>query len=105
MPVARLVARVESEGREMAYVYVNGSIVEESEAVISVLDHGLVAGDGIFEALAVYDGTPFAVRRHLERLARSAAGIRPLALDRVLRIATRLRLLISMLIHIAVKSS
>ncbi len=76
MPVARLVARVESEGREMAYVYVNGSIVEESEAVISVLDHGLVAGDGIFEALAVYDGTPFAVRRHLERLARSAAGMR-----------------------------
>ncbi len=76
LPVARLVARVEFEGREMAYVYVNGSIVEESEAVISVLDHGLVAGDGIFEALAVYDGTPFAVRRHLERLARSAAGMR-----------------------------
>ena len=76
LPVARSVARIESEGRVMAYVYVNGSLVEESQGVISVFDHGLVTGDGVFEALAVYDGTPFAVRRHLERLARSAAGMR-----------------------------
>ncbi len=60
----------------MAYVYVDGSLVKESEGVIPVLDHGVVAGDGVFEALAVYDGTPFAVRRHLERLARSVSGMR-----------------------------
>ena len=60
----------------MAYVYVDGSLVKESEGVIPVLDHGVVAGDGVFEALAVYDGTPFALRRHLERLARSVSGMR-----------------------------
>jgi branched-chain amino acid aminotransferase len=42
---------------------------------VSPLDHGLLTGDGVFESLRVYEGVPFAVRRHLERLARSAAGI------------------------------
>ncbi|MDA8386493.1 MAG: aminotransferase class IV [Actinomycetota bacterium] len=67
---------MEFEERLMAYVYVDGSLVKESEGVIPVLDHGVVAGDGVFEALAVYDGTPFALRRHLERLARSVSGMR-----------------------------
>ena len=60
----------------MGFVFIDDRLVEDSQAVISVFDHGLVAGDGVFEALAVYGGTPFAVRRHLERLARSAAGLR-----------------------------
>lgn len=59
----------------MALVYVNGELVEESDAVISVFDHGLVVGDGVFETVEVWRGRPFALRRHLERLARSAAGL------------------------------
>lgn len=65
----------------MAFIYVDGRLVDEKIAVVSVLDHGLVAGDGVFEALAVYDGTPFAVRRHLDRLTKSAVGIRLQAPD------------------------
>ena len=42
---------------------------------ISPFDHGLLVGDGVFETLRVYDGVPFAWRRHLERLARSAGGL------------------------------
>ena len=60
----------------MGYIFVDDRLVPDSEASVSAMDHGLVAGDGAFEALAVYDGTPFAVRRHLERLVRSLAGLR-----------------------------
>lgn len=54
-------------------VWLNGAVVDAAEARISPFDHGLLTGDGVFEALRVYGGTPFAVRRHLGRLARSAA--------------------------------
>ena len=47
----------------------------EDEARVSVFDHGLLTGDGVFETLRVYASTPFAATRHLERLARSAAGL------------------------------
>jgi branched-chain amino acid aminotransferase len=56
-------------------VYVNGSLVDEDAATISVFDHGLVVGDGVFETILVHRGRPFALRRHLDRLARSAAGL------------------------------
>jgi len=54
---------------------VNGEVLPADQARVSPLDHGLLTGDGVFESLRVYEGVPFAVRRHLERLARSAAGI------------------------------
>ncbi|MGH9283337.1 MAG: aminotransferase class IV [Acidimicrobiales bacterium] len=56
-------------------VWVNGALVDEAEATVSVFDHGLTVGDGVFETLKTYGGKPFAVRRHLERLASSAAGM------------------------------
>jgi branched-chain amino acid aminotransferase len=56
-------------------VWINGDLVPDSEARISVFDHGLVVGDGVFETLKVQDGVPFALTRHLRRLAASAAGI------------------------------
>lgn len=56
-------------------VWLNGSLVDESEARVSVFDHGLTVGDGVFETLKTYSGRPFAVRRHLDRLAVSAAGM------------------------------
>ena len=42
---------------------------------MSPFDHGLLTGDGVFETLRVYWGVPFAARRHLDRLARSAEGL------------------------------
>jgi len=56
-------------------VYVNGSLVDESEAKLSVFDHGLVVGDGVFETILLTNGHPFALTRHIRRLARSAIGL------------------------------
>ena len=56
-------------------VWLNGSIVDADQARISPFDHGITVGDGVFETLKVVRGTPFAMRRHLERLERSAAGL------------------------------
>jgi branched-chain amino acid aminotransferase len=56
-------------------VWVDGALVDAAEARISPFDHGLLTGDGVFETLVVLDGTPFAVRRHLERLAVSCNGL------------------------------
>jgi branched-chain amino acid aminotransferase len=56
-------------------VWCNGSLSELDDARISPLDHGLTVGDGVFETLRVYGGTPFAWRRHLDRLAVSADGL------------------------------
>jgi branched-chain amino acid aminotransferase len=56
--------------------WVNGRMLEDPEApAIVVTDHGLTVGDGVFEAIKVMDGQPFALTRHLERLARSAASL------------------------------
>jgi branched-chain amino acid aminotransferase len=46
------------------------------EATIPATDEGLVRGDGVFEVIRVYDGRPFAVVDHLDRLERSAANLR-----------------------------
>ena len=56
-------------------IWLDGRLVDEAEARVSVLDHGLTVGDGVFEMIKCYRGRPFAVRRHLERLATSAVGL------------------------------
>ncbi|HEY8456473.1 MAG TPA: aminodeoxychorismate lyase [Actinopolymorphaceae bacterium] len=57
-------------------LWVNGQLVTDPyAAAVSPLDHGLTVGDGVFETIKVVDGAPFALRRHLERLARSAEGL------------------------------
>jgi branched-chain amino acid aminotransferase len=56
-------------------IWVNGSLVKAGDAAVSVLDHGLTVGDGVFETVKVVDGRAFALTRHLDRLARSAAGL------------------------------
>lgn len=55
--------------------WVNGTVVDESAAQVSVLDHGLTVGDGVFETAKVLDGVPFALTRHLTRLGESASGL------------------------------
>src|SRR5436190_10884817 len=53
----------------------NGSLIDPHDPVISVLDHGFTVGDGVFEAVKVVDNVPFALTRHLDRLAFSARGL------------------------------
>ncbi|MBB6172690.1 branched-chain amino acid aminotransferase [Nocardiopsis mwathae] len=52
-----------------------GRVVDADEARIPVLDHGITVGDGVFETVKGIGGEPFALSRHLRRLARSATGI------------------------------
>jgi branched-chain amino acid aminotransferase len=56
-------------------VWLNGALLDAASAAVSVFDHGLTVGDGVFETLKAVDGRPFAPRRHLERLRRSADGL------------------------------
>ena len=57
-------------------VWVNGTrYADPSEATVAATDHGLVVGDGVFEALKVTPAGAFAVQRHLDRLSRSAARL------------------------------
>lgn len=53
----------------------NGTLVPDGQARVPVTDHGLTTGDGVFEALKVTGGVPFALTRHLARLSASAAGL------------------------------
>ena len=55
--------------------WVNGTILEAAESFVSVFDHGLTVGDGVFETTKVVDGAPFALTRHLVRLQSSARGL------------------------------
>jgi branched-chain amino acid aminotransferase len=53
-------------------VYVNGTISSPDQAVISILDHGFVYGEGVYEVLRTYNGVPFLLDRHIARLRNSA---------------------------------
>ena len=56
-------------------VWLHDGLVDPADARVSVFDHGLTVGDGVFETLRTYDRRPFALDLHLARLARSAAGL------------------------------
>ncbi len=57
-------------------VYINGQIVPQEEAKISVFDHGLLYGDGVFEGIRAYNGKIFTLDEHLDRLYDSATAIK-----------------------------
>jgi len=56
-------------------IYLDGKLVPESEAKVSVFDHGLLYGDGVFEGIRVYNGRVFKLAEHLARLYDSARSI------------------------------
>jgi branched-chain amino acid aminotransferase len=56
-------------------VYINGTLYDKDDAKISVYDHGLLYGDGVFEGLRVYGGRVFRLDEHLKRLWNSAKAI------------------------------
>jgi branched-chain amino acid aminotransferase len=55
---------------------IDGRTLPAEEATIPATDEGLLRGDGVFEVVRVYDGQPFALADHLDRLERSAANLR-----------------------------
>ncbi|MDR0800380.1 MAG: branched-chain-amino-acid transaminase [Endomicrobium sp.] len=56
-------------------IYLDGKFVEREDAKISVFDHGLLYGDGIFEGIRAYNGRVFRLKEHLDRLWASAKAI------------------------------
>jgi len=56
-------------------IYLDGRFVDESEAKVSVFDHGLLYGDGVFEGIRLYGGNVFRLEEHLERFEYSAKAI------------------------------
>ena len=57
-------------------IWINGELVDKADAKISVFDHGLLYGDGVFEGIRVYNGRVFKLQAHMERLYESAKAIR-----------------------------
>ena len=56
-------------------IYLNDKLVDKNDAKISVFDHGLLYGDGVFEGIRLYKGCVFKLDDHLERLEYSAKAI------------------------------
>ena len=57
-------------------VYVSGKLVPADQAMVSVFDHGLLYGDGVFEGIRVYSKRVFLLKEHIDRLYESALAIR-----------------------------
>jgi len=57
------------------FIYVDGKFYPKSEAKVSVYDHGLLYGDGVFEGIRAYNGVVFRLKEHIDRLYRSAHTI------------------------------
>jgi branched-chain amino acid aminotransferase len=57
-------------------IYLNGALVPKEDAKISVYDHGLLYGDGVFEGIRLYGGKVFLLPEHVKRLYESALAIR-----------------------------
>lgn len=49
-------------------IYMNGKMVEQKDAMVSVFDHGLLYGDGAFEGIRAYHGVVFRLKEHIDRL-------------------------------------
>jgi len=60
----------------MPQVYINGTLFDKDNAKVSVYDHGLLYGDGIFEGIRVYNSRVFLLEEHIDRLYESATAIR-----------------------------
>jgi branched-chain amino acid aminotransferase len=56
-------------------IYLDGKLCGENEAKVSVFDHGLLYGDGVFEGIRIYHGSVFKLQEHIERLYHSAKAI------------------------------
>src|SRR6516162_9896342 len=57
-------------------IYINGKYYDKADAKISVYDHGLLYGDGVFEGIRIYAGKAFKLKEHVARLYESARCIK-----------------------------
>ena len=64
-----------NERESLMKIWMNGDLVDEEKAVVSVFDHGLLYGDGVFEGIRAYHGKVFLLTEHVDRLYDSAAAI------------------------------
>src|SRR5205814_8493548 len=62
-------------GVKEAKIYIDGKFYSEADAKVSVFDHGLLYGDGVFEGIRFYNGRVFRLGEHLDRLWDSARSI------------------------------
>src|SRR3979411_3062437 len=74
-PAIETHANSSSSNTKEARIYIDGKFLPEADAKISVFDHGLLYGDGIFEGIRFYNGRVFRLEEHLERLWDSARSI------------------------------
>jgi D-alanine transaminase len=73
------------ESKMIEWCWLNGQVMPLAEAKISVEDRGFQFADGVYESVRIYDGKPFALEMHLNRLERSCGGIRlPLSIEKSL---------------------
>ncbi|MEI9865462.1 MAG: aminotransferase class IV [Limisphaerales bacterium] len=56
-------------------IFIDGKYLSERDAKVSVFDHGLLYGDGIFEGIRIYNGRVFKLKEHIDRLFYSAKAI------------------------------
>lgn len=56
-------------------IYIDGKLCDKDKARVSVFDHGLLYGDGVFEGIRTYDGLVFRLKEHIDRLYKSADAI------------------------------
>ena len=66
---------VPSGGGARMKIYIDGKYCDQEDAKISVFDHGVLYGDGIFEGIRAYNGRIFRLEDHLQRLDESARAI------------------------------
>ena len=81
-----------TKSTDLPIIYVNGKMVPKSQATVSVYDHGLLYGDGIFEGIRIYKGKIFKCKQHMERLYHCAEQIRltiPVPMEEMVRIQRR----------------
>jgi branched-chain amino acid aminotransferase len=74
-PVVDTRSATPSAKQKESTIYIDGKFLPEADAKISVFDHGLLYGDGIFEGIRFYNGRVFRLEEHLERLWDSARSI------------------------------
>src|ERR1700687_3017768 len=74
-PAGKLSRKITAARSKQLQIYIDGKFYSEANAKISVFDHGLLYGDGIFEGIRFYNGRVFRLEQHLERLWDSARSI------------------------------
>src|SRR6187401_1740521 len=69
-------------------IFIDGKFLNERDAKVSVFDHGLLYGDGVFEGIRAYNGRVFKLKEHIDRLFCSAKAILltiPMSLEEVMK--------------------